>query len=77
VQRGPFASGGSAPEQVVERLDAVAGDDHLVQDVALLEGAKRESLVVRAVLNKEDRVALHGSLRGEKVALGGTNVVRG
>ena len=46
-------------EQIVERLHAVAGDDDLVADVRLLQGAKGERLVVRVVFHEQDLVGHH------------------
>src|SRR4029077_17531219 len=41
-------------EKKVQRLGAVACHEHLVRDVALLEGPQRELLVVRVVLDQQD-----------------------
>ena len=43
-------------EQIIERLDAVAGDDDLVRDLALAERAQRQLHVVRVVLDQQDLV---------------------
>src|SRR6202041_1693568 len=43
-------------EQVVERLDAVANDLDLVEDLAPFEGAQREFLIVGIVLDEENGV---------------------
>jgi hypothetical protein len=49
-----------AEEEVVQRLDAIAGDDHRVEHVALLERAQRQRLVPRVVFDQQDDfVAAH------------------
>src|SRR5215211_1806763 len=50
---------GAAREQVIERLDPIAGDHDLVLDAGLLERPQGEQLVVGVVLDQEDDLAAH------------------
>ena len=47
---------GAGPEQVVQGLDTVAGHDHRVGDLGLLQGHDRELDVVAVVLHQQDLV---------------------
>ena len=51
---------GASAEEIVQRLGPIARDDDLVLDVALLERAKGQCLVVGVVLDEEDDLFTHG-----------------
>src|SRR3546814_16173492 len=58
-------------EQVVERLGAIAGNDHRIADVVLAEGPQRERLVVRIVFDQPNRLLEHVRPRSEGEVEGG------
>src|SRR3546814_13129425 len=58
-------------EQVVERLGAIAGNDHRIADVVLAEGPQRERLVVRIVFDQQNRLLEHVRPRSEGEVEGG------
>src|SRR3546814_5658641 len=61
----------AAAEQVVERLGAIAGNDHRIADVVLAEGPQRERLVVRIVFDQQNRLLEHVRPRSEGEVEGG------
>src|ERR1035441_7427369 len=46
-------------EEIVQRLHAVASDDHLVENLSLVESKEGEFLVVRIVFHQQDQRAGH------------------
>jgi hypothetical protein len=49
----------AARQQVIQRLDPIARDDRLVEDVGLLQGEERQLLVHGVVLDEQDDLGLH------------------